>query len=177
MKRFVLCLLFAALTLSLCSCALLTTRYIIANNETVDDVTLNESIDNVNDSVVLDCPKEYTEQDILSMFAAKAKSNWTIIDSERINDIDGSRIGAVLYVDRETNFANVAFLKEDGYFSSCGVYAKVTGSSQMPRLEYLGNGTVAFMIVTEEEQELQCKITFSESEDGRNINFIVETDD
>ena len=115
--------------------------------------------------------KEWSEQEILSLFEAKAESNWTIIDCVKVSDLAFDRIGVVLFVDNDNGHTLLAFMNKDGYYALCGTYAQLSVPAE---LEYCGNGVVTFKVKTKDGLEYECKITFSQSEDRRETNFMLE---
>lgn len=130
----------------------------------------NNVPDSVVESVAKD--KEWTQQDIKTLFIGKSNNaNWEIEDCVVTSDFAFDRVGVVLYTDNEKKTSNVAFLSEDGYYQTCGVFAKTYFESE---LTYWGNGEVTFNLQTEEGIAYNCKITLS-IEDSC-VNFVVEDD-
>lgn len=115
--------------------------------------------------------KEWTEQEILSLFEAKTKPNWTVIDCVRAPDFAFDRIGVVLFVDNDNGHYHLAFLDADGYYALCGTHGQLSVPAE---LEYCGNGIVTFKVKAKDGLVYECKITFSQSEDRRETNFIHE---
>ena len=62
-------------------------------------------------------------------------------------------------------------MNKDGYYALCGTYAQLSVPAE---LEYCGNGVVTFKVKTKDGLEYECKITFSQSEDRRETNFMLE---
>ena len=115
--------------------------------------------------------KEWTEQEILSLFESKAKSNWTVIDCVRAPDFAFDCIGVVLFVDNDNGHTLLAFMDADGYYALCGTHGQLSVPAE---LEYCGNGIVTFKVKAKDGLVYECKITFSQSEDRRETNFIHE---
>ncbi|MGN1002494.1 MAG: lipoprotein [Oscillospiraceae bacterium] len=115
--------------------------------------------------------KNWSEQDLMSMFSLAQETDWEYIDCALIPDHASDRIGAVLFWDDKMETSNVAFFDADGYYQQCGTYAKV---SAQPDFTYLGNGAVTFKL--ENDDGIIYRYTITISIDGSNVNFKAEDD-
>lgn len=115
--------------------------------------------------------KEWSEQDILALFEPKAESNWTVIDCARTLDFAFDRIGVILFVDNDNGYARLAFMNADGSYALVGIDAQPSVPTD---LEYCENGIVTLQVKSKDGLEHKCIITFSQSEDGKETNFIIE---
>lgn len=110
--------------------------------------------------------KDWSEQDITSMFYRAQKKDWEYIDCVLISDYASDRIGAVLFWDDEKKTSNVAFFDADGYYQRCGTYAKMPAE---PDFAYLGNGAVEFKLETDDGTIYNYTLTISI--DGSDVYF------
>lgn len=115
--------------------------------------------------------KDWSEQDITSMFCRAQETDWEYIDCVLIPDYASDRIGAVLFWDDEKKTSNVAFFDADGYYQQCGIYAKM---SAQPDFAYLGNGAVEFKLETDDGTIYNSTLTISI--DGSDVHFIFKDD-
>jgi len=115
--------------------------------------------------------KEWSEQEILTMFENTKAENWDIIDCVLIPDNAYDMVGAVLFFDDEKETTNVAFLDKDGYYQQCGTYAKSAAEADFL---YLGNGTVSYKLTTDEDVVYNYVLTISI--DGNSVHFKAEDD-
>lgn len=115
--------------------------------------------------------KDWSEQEIISMFTNIKEPNWDMVDCVLIPDFASDRVGAVLFRDNNKETINVAFFDAGGYCQQCGVYAKL---SPEPDFTYLGNGTVTFKPEAEDGTIYNYTITISI--DGSSVNFKAEDD-
>lgn len=115
--------------------------------------------------------KNWSEQDIASMFSHAQETDWEYIDCVLIPDHASDRIGAVLFWNDKNQTSNVAFFDADGYFQQCGTYAKM---SVEPDFMYLGDGAVTFKLETEDGTIYNFTLTISI--DGGNVYFNAEDD-
>lgn len=139
----------------------------------------DNQIEDVQSSTIQTEPpdKKWSKQDILTMFAARAESDWTIIDCVKTTDFAFERIGVVLFVDNDHKYNYLAFMDADGYYALCGTECGTKAQLSTPsELTYRGNGTVTFMAQTEDGLPYECKITYQKSEDGLETNFVHEDD-
>lgn len=163
MKRLIFIILTILLTVTFSACSNGSDTPDISNSSTANEqssATQNQYSD-----------KEWSEQEILTLFEAKAESNWTIIDCVRVADFAHDRIGVVLFVDNDNKHTNLAFMNAEGYYALCGTKAQLSTPAE---LKYCGNGIVTFMVQTDDGVAYECKITFSQSEDRRETNFVLE---
>ena len=121
------------------------------------------------DKIISD--KEWSEQEILSLFHTKAESNWNVIDCVRVSDVAFERIGVILFVDNDNGHTLLAFMDANGYYSMVGIDAQISFPT---KLEYRGNGIVTLQLKTKDNLEYEGKITYSQSEDRLETNFILE---
>ena len=115
--------------------------------------------------------KNWSEQDIASMFSHAQETDWEYIDCVLIPDHASDRIGAVLFWNDKNQTSNVAFFDADGYFQQCGTYAKMPAE---PDFTYLGDGAVTFKLETDDGTIYNYTLTISI--DGSNVNFKAEDD-
>ena len=115
--------------------------------------------------------KNWSEQDIASMFSHAQETDWEYIDCVLIPDHASDRVGAVLFRNDKEQSSNVAFFDADGYFQQYGTYARM---SDEPDFQYLGGGAVTFKLETEDGIIYNYTITISI--DGSNVNFKAEDD-
>jgi hypothetical protein len=161
MKRLISLFLSAFLIATLSSCG--------AENNTSDTSNSSDSYaETTQDAAVSTNPadKEWTEEEIASLFASRAESDWNLIDCVCVSDRVFDRIGVVMFVD-ETSCARLAFMDAEGYYSLCGI-EQVSAPSN---LTYCGNGVVTFSAKAEDGTMYEYKVTYSKSEDGRDTNF------
>lgn len=138
----------------------------------IDTVNVSEKIDeNKQDIVIQDevLKKEWSKQEIMSLFLRNADINWTIVDCVTVPDFAFDRVGIILFLDDEEQTTNVAFMNEDGYYQRCGVYAKLCSNSE---LTYYGNGAVTFKLQTDDGIEYTNKVTISIED--INVHFVLE---
>lgn len=140
------------------------------------DATLKESnsISNSDQNADTSNPerrKNWSEQDIASMFSHVQETDWEYIDCVLIPDHASDRIGAVLFYNDKKQTSNVAFFDADGDFQQCGTFAKMSAE---PGFKYLGDGAVTFKLETEDGTVYNCTLTISI--DDSEVNFKVEDD-
>ncbi len=124
-----------------------------------------DSVSNPNED------KNWSEQDITSMFSRAQEADWEYIDCVLIPDHASDRIGAVLFWNNMNKTSNVAFFDANGYYQQCGTYGKMPAE---PDFTYLGDGAVTFKL--EAENGTIYNYTLTISIDGNNVNFIAEDD-
>lgn len=115
--------------------------------------------------------KEWSEQEILTMFESARTENWDVIDCVLMPDNAYGLVGAVLFFDDEKGTTNVAFFDKDGYYQQCGTYAK---SSAEADFLYLGNGAVSYKLMTDDDIVYNYVLTISI--DGDSVHFKAEDD-
>lgn len=108
----------------------------------------------------------FTEQDLLAMYNAERKSEWEYLACVLAPDRANGCIGAVLYRDGETSM--VSFFDEDGFAHRAGPVAR---TAEDPELSYLGDGTVAFRLLTDSGEAYDYTLTLELSEDGSHANW------
>ena len=139
-------------------------------------VTTNNSIEktdkNTQSTIIKDTniKKDWSKQEIQSLFLSKANPDWTVIDCVTVSDFAFNRIGVVLFVDNK-QITQVAFMDSEGCYQMCGTPAKL---SLNPELTYCGNGIVTFKLQTEDNITYDCKISFSMSDDKMEVRFTLE---
>lgn len=143
-----------------------------SNKENQTDSATNmieDSQDSEKEDVVT--VKEWGEQEIRSMFYQTQDANWSIIECVVVSDYAYDRVGAVLFWNSENETSNIAFFDADGYYQTCGVYAKTYDE---PELTYLGNGVVTFKLEAEDGVVYNYNIAIAI--DDNNVKFTVEDD-
>lgn len=115
--------------------------------------------------------KNWTQQDVTSMFSRVQKKDWRYIDCVLMPDHASDRVGAVLFRDDQKETSSVAFFNADGFYQQCGTYAKL---SEKPDFTYLGDGAVTFKLESDDGTIYNFTITISI--DGSNVNFKAEDD-
>ncbi len=113
--------------------------------------------------------KNWSRQEILSMFENVKEDCWSVAGCVPISDDAYDRVGAVLFYDSETETSNTAFFDEEGNYQMCGVSAKIYSE---PDFTYHGDGVVTFYLEAEEGSAYRCKIAFSA--DGSEVFFVRE---
>ena len=91
--------------------------------------------------------KNWSRQEILSMFENVKEDCWSVAGCVPISDDAYDRVGAVLFYDSETETSNTAFFDEEGNYQMCGVSAKIYSE---PDFTYHGDGVVTFYLEAEE---------------------------
>lgn len=86
--------------------------------------------------------KNWSSQEILSMFENVKEDCWSVAGCVPISDDAYDRVGAVLFYDSETETSNTAFFDEEGNYQMCGVSAKIYSE---PDFTYHGDGVVTFI--------------------------------
>lgn len=115
--------------------------------------------------------KDWSEQDIISLFDQSRETDWEYIDCILISDHASDHIGAVLFRDDQKQTGNVAFFDENGVYQKCGVSAKIPDE---PDFTYLGDGAVTFKLEADDGTIYNCTLTIS-IDDG-NVTFKAEDD-
>ena len=139
-------------------------------------VSINNSIEKTDkdtqSAIIKDnnIKKDWSKQEIQSLFLSKANPDWTVIDCVTVPDFAFNRIGVVLFVDNK-QITQVAFMDSEGHYQLCGTSAKL---SLNPKLTYCGNGIVTFKLQTDDNVSYDCKISFSLYNDNRDVNFVLE---
>ena len=108
----------------------------------------------------------FTEQDLLAMYNAERKSGWEYLACVLTPDRANGCVGAVLYRDGETSM--VSFFDEDGFAHRAGPVAR---TAEDPEFSYLGDGTVAFRLLTDAGESYDYTLTLELSEDGSHANW------
>ncbi len=159
MKKYLILILMTGLYLGISGCS-------------SQDATVNPS-DPVSNSVqdTSEQEKNWSEQDIMSMFYKVKEIDWEYIDCELMPDHASDRIGAVLFWDAQEGTSNVAFFDADGYFHQCGTYAEL---SDQPDFAYLGDGAVTFKLETDDHTIYHYTLTISIQDS--NVYFKAEDD-
>ena len=145
-----------------------TTKEETAVTKTLDSFSnpvQNADISNTNED------KNWSEQDITSMFSHVQEPDWEYVDCILIPDHASDRIGAILFWNNKNNTSNVAFFDANGCYQQCGTYAKTPAE---PDFTYLGDGAVTFKLETENGTIYNYTLTISI--DGNIVNFIAEDD-
>lgn len=138
----------------------------------IDALNISEKIDENKQDTVMQgtiLKKEWTKQEIMSLFLRNSDVNWRVIDCVTVPDFAFDRVGIILFVDNEEQTTNVAFMDENGYYQRCGVYSKLCSESE---LTYCNNGAVTFKLQTDDGIEYTHKFTIS-TEDIK-VHFISE---
>ena len=128
----------------------------------------NEAPLPVQQSIQAAAAKEWTVQEINSMFDSAKKQNWEFVDSLLIADHASGRVGAVLFWDDEKETSNVAFFDGEGFYQQSGIYGK---TAEDPAFSYLGNGTVTFQIIADDGITYMCSLSIEI--EGADVNFTV----
>lgn len=115
--------------------------------------------------------KSWSEQDIITMFSNIEKEEWVYKECVVISDYASGRVGAVLFQDNARGTSNVAFFDSEGYSQQCGTYAELADE---PNFTYLGDGTVTFMLKT--ENGMLYNYTLTIFIDGNYVSFKTEDD-
>ena len=115
--------------------------------------------------------KNWSEEDIISMFSKVKEADWEYIYCELMPDHASDRVGAVLFRDAQRETSNVAFFDADGFYQLSGVYEKM---SDQPDFTYLGDGAVTFQLETEDGTIYHCTLTISIYDS--DVYFKVEAD-
>ena len=102
--------------------------------------------------------RNWSEQEILSMFTDCRENGWEYIDCVLIPDYAYDRVGAVLFRNTNQGTCDVAFFNSQGHFQKCGVYAL---PAEHPEFFYLGDGAVSFQMKTENGQVYLHTLTLS----------------
>lgn len=163
MKRVLIFILMIVCVLEMSSCG--NKDAVPKTSNPVSNPAQNADTSNLNEG------KNWSEQDIASMFSHAQETDWEYIDCVLIPDHASDRIGAVLFWNDKKETSNVAFFDADGYFQQCGTYAKMPAE---PDFRYLGDGAVTFKLETEDGTIYNYTITISI--DGSNVNFKAEDD-
>ena len=108
----------------------------------------------------------FTEQDLLAMYNAARKSEWEYLACVLTPDRANGCVGAVLYRDGETSI--VSFFDEDCFAYRAGPVAR---TAEDPEFSYLGDGTVAFRLLTDSGEAYDYTLTLELSEDGSHANW------
>ncbi len=115
--------------------------------------------------------KEWSEQEILTMFESNREESWDIIDCVLIPDYAYDMVGAVLFWDNENETSNVAFLDADGHYQKCGTHAKTAAEANF---SYFGNGALTYKLTTDDGTVYNYMLTISI--DGSDVQFKAEDD-
>ena len=161
MKRALIFILITVCILGMSACG--------SNDAMPETSDPGSNSDQITDTSNLNGEKIWSEQDIASMFSLVQEKDWEYIDCVLIPDHASDRIGAVLFRNNKEQTSNVAFFDADGYFQSCGTYARL---SDEPDFQYLGDGAVTFKLETEDGTIYNYTLTISI--DGSNVNFKAE---
>lgn len=104
------------------------TKYITVEQQKGTEFTASQkTLDSVSN------PKEdknWSEQDITSMFSRAQEADWEYIDCVLIPDYAGDRIGAVLFWNNKNKTSNVAFFDANGRYQQCGTSAKINSCQE-----------------------------------------------
>lgn len=169
MKKIIAFLLMILCVLSMVSCANQQTT-ILGKDTNPSNYEETQDTNPLTNTVQTELyNKEWTEQEILTLFLSKAKPNWTVIDCVSVSDFAFDRIGVVLFTD--DGHARLAFIDKEGSHALTGIEAQ---PSTPANLTYCGNGVVTFVVQIDTDTTCSYKITFSQSEDGTESNFIIE---
>lgn len=116
--------------------------------------------------------KEWTEQAIRTLFQENKESNETLIDCVVVDDQAYNRVGVVLYEVDEEDIIRVAFMRPEGALTShCSIHAQVIDDAI---LTYCGDGVVTLQAQAEDDILYEYKISYTVSEDKRNVTFDLE---
>jgi hypothetical protein len=164
-KRLISLLLSAFLIVTLSSCG--------AENHTADHSDHSDyDAETTQDAAASANPtdKEWTKEEIASLFASRAEFGWNLTDCVCVSDRAFDRVGVAVFVD-ETGCVQLAFLDAEGYASLCGI-KQVSDPSN---LAYCGNGVVTLSAKAQDGTIYEYKVTYSKSEDGRDTNFKLDS--
>ena len=163
MKRVLIFILMTVCILEMSSCG--SKDAMPKTSDSVSNPVQNAETSKLNEE------KNWSEQDIASMFSHAQETDWEYIDCVLIPDHASDRIGAVLFRDHKKETSNVAFFDADGSFQQCGTYAKMPAE---PDFTYLGDGAVTYKLETEDGTIYHHTLTISI--DGSHVNFKAEDD-
>lgn len=113
--------------------------------------------------------KEWSIQEITSLFSEHAEPDWKLADGISVYDFAYERVGVILYTESDTEYVNIAYMDAEGVMHHCGIEAVL---DENPEFTYHGNGEVTFNVRSEDGKKYTQKITFSR--DRESVNFVSE---
>ena len=114
----------------------------------------------------------WTAAEIRSLFEERtAGKSYTALSCVPVDDGAYDLAGVVLYTTAEGDRTNLAFLRGDGYYQTCGVMALPWEDGN---LSYQGDGAVTFQVLDQDGAALDYQMSISI--DGANVHFDVASD-
>lgn len=103
------------------------------------------------------------EEEILDLFAKTEHGDYPVLDCVPVTDGAYDMVGVVLYWDEERASTIVAFLDAEGYSHEAGVVARTVDP---PKLTYVGDGTVVFLLEKEDGSTTNYAMSVSINDEG-----------
>lgn len=139
--------------------------------ETQESAETQEELEESLDPLQRLQEKEWSEQDLITMYSDIQEDDWAYLDCVLMPDRAYDRIGAVLFLDTGKGTCNTAFFDADGDFQQSGTAVRIADD---PELTYLGDGTVSFKLISEDDTVYTYALAFSIQ--GNHVSFQAKDD-
>ena len=115
--------------------------------------------------------KEWSDQNLITMFSDVQEDDWVYLDCVLMPDRPYDRVGAVLFQDTGKGTCHTAFFDADGDFQQSGTDSRIADD---PEFTYLGDGTVSFQLMSEDNTVYTYTLAFSVQ--GNQVSFQAKDD-